>query len=205
MMKENNIEKLVGENLNFVKSVANKYTGQGVEFDDLVSEGYMAMVQAAQKFDGSRGSHFIGYASPFIHKAMKQAIAQSGVCRVPKNLQKQVARTTNSTVSIDTPLNDNTHFTLLDVIVNKDALMADDSAAFSQMMKDLQNCIEDLDEREKEVIKKFYGINVGHLTLAAIGEDMGLKRERVRQIRDKALRKISKSATSKILKNFLRK
>ena len=200
-MKENNIEKLVGENLNFVKSVANKYTGQGVEFDDLVSEGYMAMVQAAQKFDGSRGSHFIGYASPFIHKAMKQAIAQS----VPKNLQKQVARTTNSTVSIDTPLNDNTHFTLLDVIVNKDALMADDSAAFSQMMKDLQNCIEDLDEREKEVIKKFYGINVGHLTLAAIGEDMGLKRERVRQIRDKALRKISKSATSKILKNFLRK
>lgn len=205
MMKENNIEKLVGDNLNFVKSVANKYVGKGVEFDDLVSEGYMAMVQAAQKFDGSRGSHFIGYASPFIRKAMKLAIEQAGVCRIPKNLKKQMPASPNSTVSIDTPLNDNTHFTLLDVIINKDALMADEHVAFEQMMKDLQNCIAGLDAREQEVIKKFYGINIGHLSLADIAEDMGLKRERVRQIRDKAIRKIRKNATSKVLKNFLRK
>ena len=65
-MKDNDINKLVSDNLNFVKAIANKYTGRGLEFDDLVSEGYMAMVQAAQKFDASRGTQFVGYAAPFI-------------------------------------------------------------------------------------------------------------------------------------------
>ena len=104
-MKENNIEKLVGENLNFVKSVANKYVGKGVEFDDLVSEGYIAMLQAAQKFEADRGTNFVGYAAPFIRKAMEQAITQqSGVCRVPKSDRKLMTRSANIAVSIDAPL-----------------------------------------------------------------------------------------------------
>ena len=205
-MKENNIEKLVGENLNFVKSVANKYVGKGVEFDDLVSEGYIAMLQAAQKFDTERGTNFVGYAAPFIRKAMEQAITQqSGVCRVSKSDRKLMTRSANSAVSIDAPLSEGTHYTLLDIIINKDALIADESTVFQQMMDDLQNCIATLDEREQEIIRKFYGIGIAHITLAEIAEDMNLKRERVRQIRDKAIRKIGKNAKTKILKSFLRK
>lgn len=97
-MKDNDINKLVSDNLNFVKAIANKYTGRGLEFDDLVSEGYMAMVQAAQKFDASRGTQFVGYAAPFIRKAMEQAIdQQAGICRIPKSEQVFTNRSAGST------------------------------------------------------------------------------------------------------------
>ena len=205
-MKENDINKLVSDNLNFVKSIANQYHGKGLEFDDLVSEGYMALIQAAQKFDTSRGTQFVSYAAPFIRKAMQQAIEkQSGILRVPKSACKTKARPASSTVSIDAPLGEGNRYTLLDILVNKDALLADENTAFRQMYSDLQTCLQVLDEREKEVVEKFYGIGKPHITLAEIGEDMGLKRERIRQIRDKALRKISKNAKTKALKTFLKK
>lgn len=205
-MKENAINQLVSSNLNFVKSIANDYCGKGVDFDDLVSEGYMAMVQAAQKFDTSRGTSFVSYAAPFIRKAMaKTTEEQVGACRIPKSERKFNRNATKSAVSIDAPLSENTHYTLLDILANKDALMADDNAIFQQMLTDLHQCLQVLDEREKEVIQKFYGIDKPHITLAEIGEDMSLKRERVRQIRDKALRKIAKNAKTKALKTFLKK
>lgn len=205
-MKDNDINKLVSDNLNFVKAIANKYTGRGLEFDDLASEGYMAMVQAAQKFDASRGTQFVGYAAPFIRKAMEQAIdQQAGICRIPKSEQVFTNRSAGSSVSIDQPLSEGSKVSLLDILVNKDALLADESTEFRLLMKDLQDCMAYLDEREKEVVEKFYGIGRAHVTLAEIGEDMNLKRERVRQIRDKALRKISKNAKTKALKVFLKK
>ena len=205
-MKDNDINKLVSDNLTFVKAIANKYTGRGLEFDDLVSEGYMAMVQAAQKFDASRGTKFVGYAAPFIRKAMEQAIdQQAGICRIPKSEQVFTNRSAGSSVSIDQPLSEGSKVSLLDILVNKDALLADESTEFRLLMKDLQDCMAYLDEREKEVVEKFYGIGRAHVTLAEIGEDMKLKRERVRQIRDKALRKISKNAKTKALKVFLKK
>lgn len=205
-MKDNDINKLVSDNLNFVKAIANKYTGRGLEFDDLVSEGYMAMAQAAQKFDASRGTQFVGYAAPFIRKAMEQAIdQQAGICRIPKSEQVFTNRSAGSSVSIDQPLSEGSKVSLLDILVNKDALLADESTEFRLLMKDLQDCMAYLDEREKEVVEKFYGIGRAHVTLAEIGEDMNLKRERVRQIRDKALRKISKNAKTKALKVFLKK
>lgn len=200
------IEKLVSDNLNFVKAVANQYVGKGLDFEDLVSEGYIAMLQAAQKFDVNRGNKFVSYASPFIHKAMEKAIEeQAGICRIPKTEHKFTNRTSGESVSIDEPLGANSKFSLLDIIANKDALLADESTEFRLMLKDLQDSMAFLDEREKEVVEKFYGIGRAHVTLAEIGEDMNLKRERVRQIRDKALRKISKNAKTKALKVFLKK
>ena len=205
-MKDKDMNQLVSENLNFVKSLANQYRGKGLDFDDLVSEGYMAMVQASQKFDASRGTQFVAYAAPFIRKAMEQAIdQQAGLYRVPKSERKYAPRSASKAVSIDAPLSVGNQYTLLDVLINKDALMADDNVGFRQMLDDLTDCIATLDDREKEVVQKFYGIGKPHVTMAEIAEDMGLKRERVRQIRDKALRQIGKNAKTKALKAFLKK
>jgi len=206
-MKDNDMNQLVSENLNFVKSLANQYKGRGLDFDDLVSEGYMAMVQASQKFDTTRGTQFVAYAAPFIRKAMEQAIEQqAGLYRVPKSDRKFATRSASkAAVSIDAPLSVGNQYTLLDILVNKDALMADDNVGFKQMLTDLLECIDVLDERAKGVVQKFYGIGKPHVTMAEIAEDMGLKRERVRQIRDKALRQIAKNAKTKALKTFLKK
>ena len=202
--KDNN--DIVSENLNYVKSVANLYRGQGVEFDDLVSEGTLAMIMAAQKFDAGRGTQFVAYAAPFIHKAMQQAIEkQSALYRIPKDQKKYATRSASKAVSVDAPLSEGNKYTLLDILVNKDIEPTDDNVAFQQMLSDLENCVDALDERESRVIRKFYGLGTAHETLAEIADDMELKRERVRQIRDKALRKISKNAQSKVLKKFLKK
>ena len=176
-MTERETNKIVSENLNYVKSVANQYRGNGVEFDDLVSEGTLAMIMAARKFDETRGSQFVAYASPFIRKAMQQAIdKQSALYRVPKDQKKYAPRNAAKAVSIDAPLSVGNQYTLLDILVNKDAKMADDNTAFTQMLNDLERCVEELDERDRTVISKFYGIGTAHETLAEIAEDMQLKR-----------------------------
>lgn len=205
-MTEKEINNLVNDNINYVKSVANQYKGKGVEFDDLVSEGTLAMIMAAKKFDTNRGSQFVAYASPFIRKAMQEAIdKQVAVYRVPKDQKKFAPRGTGKAVSIDAPLSVGNQYTLLDILVNQDAKLADDNAAFAQMLEDLKKCVAQLEEREQAVITKFYGLGVAHETLAEIAEDMQLKRERVRQIRDKAIRQIAKNTKSRVLKSFLRK
>lgn len=205
-MKEKDINQLVSENLNYVKSVANRYRGKGVDFEDLVSEGYMAMVNAAQKFDDTKGTQFVAYAGPFIRKAMELAIEQqAALYRIPKSERKLMPRSANKAVSIDAPLSIGNQYTLLDILTNPDIEQADDNVAFRQMLADLKASLGVLEEREQEVVRKFYGIGIAHVTLAEIAEDMNLKRERVRQIRDKALRKMSKNTTSKILKSFLKK
>ena len=171
-MEAKNINQLVTENLSYVKSLANRFKGKGVDFDDLVSEGYMAMTQAAQKYDTERGTQFIAYAAPFIRKAMEQAIKQqSASYGMPKDGHQQLNK------KLSRPL----------------------------ISEDLKAAIEILDEREREVIRKFYGIGCPHIPMADIAEDMELKRERVRQIRDKAVRKMARQAKTKALKTLLRK
>lgn len=205
-MTERECNQMVSDNLNYVKSVANQFRGKGVEFDDLVSEGTLAMLSAAQKFDASRGTQFVAYASPFIRKAMQQAIEkQSALYRIPKDQKKYAPRSASKAVSVDAPLSAGNKYTLLDILVNSEIDQADDNVAFQQMLNDLNQSLDVLDERESEVIRKFYGLNIQHETLAEIADDMQLKRERVRQIRDKAIRKISKNASSKVLKSFLKK
>lgn len=205
-MKDKDLKQLVTENLNYVKSLANRYRNKGVDYEDLVSEGYMAMVQASAKFDPSRNTQFVAYAGPFIRKAMEKAIEQqASLYRVPKDVRKLAPRSASKAVSIDAPLSIGNQYTLLDILVNKDSLMADNHAEIQQMLQDLQDCLSQLDSREQEILSMFYGIGRAHITMAEIGENMGLKRERVRQIRDKAIRKMSKLAKTKALKMFLRK
>lgn len=189
-MEMNDINLLVSENLNYVKAVANQYRGHGVEFDDLVGEGYLAMMQAAQKFDSSRGTNFVAYAAPFIRKAMEKMLPQT---------QNKVQK------SIDAPLSATNQYTLLDILNDKDAEQADDNTILKMVRNDLLNALNALDARDKEVIMRFYGIGTPHLTMIEIAEQMDLKRERVRQIRDKAIRKIAKNAHTKALKAFLKK
>lgn len=205
-MKDKELELLVTENLNYVKSLAHQYRGKGVDYEDLVSEGYMAMVQASSKFDASRNTPFVAYAAPYIRKAMDKAVEQqANLYRVPKDIRKLAPRGMGKAVSIDAPLSIGNQYTLLDILANKDALMADNHAEVQQMLQDLQACLDVLDPREREVITQFYGIGRGHITMAEIAENMQLKRERVRQIRDKAIRKMAKCAKTKALKMFLRK
>ena len=126
-MTEKEINKLVSDNINYVKSVANHYRGNGVDFDDLVSEGTLAMLTAAQKYDAERGSQFVAYASPFIRKAMQQTIdKQAALYRVPKDQKKHAPRNAAKAVSIDAPISEGNKYTLLDILINKDAQPADD-------------------------------------------------------------------------------
>ena len=119
-MTEKEINKLVSDNINYVKSVANHYRGNGVDFDDLVSEGTLAMLTAAQKYDAERGSQFVAYASPFIRKAMQQTIdKQAALYRVPKDQKKHAPRNAAKAVSIDAPITEGNKYTLLDILINK--------------------------------------------------------------------------------------
>lgn len=162
-MKDKELELLVTENLNYVKSLAHQYRGKGVDYEDLVSEGYMAMVQASSKFDASRNTPFVAYAAPYIRKAMDKAVEQqANLYRVPKDIRKLVPRGTGKAVSIDAPLSIGNQYTLLDILANKDALMADNYAEVQQMLQDLQVCLDTLDSREKEVVTQFYGIGRSH-------------------------------------------
>lgn len=205
-MEAKNINQLVTENLNYVKSLANRFKGKGVDFDDLESEGYMAMTQAAQKYNQERGTQFIAYAAPFIRKAMEQAVKQqSASYGMPRDEHQQLHKRVSHPLSIDAPLSANNKYTLLDILINKDALSDEENSYFRLITEDLNAAIETLDEREREVIRKFYGIGCPHIPMADIAEDMNLKRERVRQIRDKAVRKIARQAKTKALKALLRK
>ena len=205
-MEAKNINQLVTENLNYVKSLANRFKGKGVDFDDLVSEGYMEMTQAAQKYNQERGTQFIAYAAPFIRKAIEQAVKQqSASYGMPRDAHQQLHKRVSRPLSIDAPLSANNKYTLLDILINKDALSDEENSYFRLITEDLNAAIETLDEREREVIRKFYGIGCPHIPMADIAEDMNLKRERVRPIRDKAVRKIARQAKTKALKALLRK
>jgi len=205
-MTEKKSNQIVNENLNYVKAVANHYMGKGVEFEDLVSEGTLAMIMAAKKFDASKGTKFVSYAAPFIRKALQRAIdQQAAVYRVPKDLRNLAPRGSKSTMSVDAPLSVGNQYTLLDILANKDVEQADDNMAFQAMRKELKANADLLVGREQEIIKRFYGLDTQHETMAEIAADMGLKRERVRQIRDRAIRKMHHNCRSGVLRSFLRK
>ena len=237
------LEKLTKANLRFVVSVAKQYQNQGLTLPDLINEGNLGLIKAAQRFDETRGFKFISYAVWWIRQSILQALAeQSRIVRLPLNKvgltnriskaysqleqefereptpeelgflldmdPEEIAATLGIAarhVSMDQPLSDSEDGTLIDVLINHHAEKTDDALAFKASLKtEIDRSLSTLTERQKDVIRFFFGIGVDHaLSLEDIGEHFNLTRERVRQIKDKAITKLRSASRCKLLKTYL--
>ena len=237
------LEKLTKANLRFVVSVAKQYQSQGLTLPDLINEGNLGLIKAAQRFDETRGFKFISYAVWWIRQSILQALAeQSRIVRLPLNkvgltnriskaysqLEQEYEREPTPEelaffldmdpveiaatlgmagrhLSMDQPLSDSEDGTLIDVLINHNAEKTDDALAFKASLKtEIDRSLSTLTERQKDVIRFFFGIGVDHaLSLEDIGEHFNLTRERVRQIKDKAITKLRSASRCKLLKTYL--
>ena len=185
------LNRLVEANLRFVVSIATQYKGKGLQMDDLVSEGNIGLMKAASHFDPDRGTRFVNYAVVHIRQMIEKAIAR-------KTLKRNSGDLPLKATSVDAPLGHRTNMNLLSVLVNQDAPIADERVHSEAIEEAIEFALGVLDERESRVVNAFFGINQEHETMAEIAEDMDLKRERIRQIRDKAIRKLRKAYKSRL-------
>ena len=235
------LEKLTRANLRFVVSVAKQYQNQGLSLPDLINEGNLGLIKAAEKFDETRGFKFISYAVWWIRQSILQALAeQSRIVRLPLNqvgsLNKinkafsrfeqenerrpspeeladsldlpaekvaDTLRVSGRHISVDAPFVEGEDNSLLDVLVNDDSPIADRTLINESLSTEEERALSTLTERERDIIKLFFGINTQEMTLEEIGEKFGLTRERVRQIKEKAIRRLRHSSRSKLLKTYL--
>ena len=235
------LEKLTRANLRFVVSVAKQYQNQGLSLPDLINEGNLGLIKAAEKFDETRGFKFISYAVWWIRQSILQALAeQSRIVRLPLNqvgsLNKinkalgkfeqenerqpsteeladmidipkdkiaDTLRVSGRHVSVDAPFVEGEDNSLLDVLPNDDSPSADRGLTNESLGTEIERALQILTVREREIIKSFFGIGCQEMTLEEIGERLDLTRERVRQIKEKAIRKLKKPAASKLLKTYL--
>ena len=235
------LEKLTRANLRFVVSVAKQYQNQGLSLPDLINEGNLGLIKAAEKFDETRGFKFISYAVWWIRQSILQALAeQSRIVRLPLNqvgslnkINKALSqfeqknerspsneelsemidipqdkisdtlRVSGRHVSVDAPFVEGEDNSLLDVIPNDDSPMADRGLVNESLSTEIERSLQILTTREREIIKSFFGIGCQEMTLEEIGERLDLTRERVRQIKEQAIRKLKKPSASKLLKTYL--
>lgn len=199
------IDKLTQANLTFVVSMARQYKDRGLAMEDLVSEGNIGMLQAATRFDGREGKRFVTFAAPYIREAIEKAIDQQSLLyRVPKDVMDAArARQIGRPLSIDAPVGGSAELSLGRVIPDKNASHPDENLYDGLLKDELVKLLDQLDSREREVVQRFYGLGVASLTMAEIGKELGLKRERVRQIRDKAVRHICRLTHNSGLKTYL--
>ncbi|NLU39892.1 MAG: sigma-70 family RNA polymerase sigma factor [Bacteroidales bacterium] len=235
------LEKLTRANLRFVVSVAKQYQNQGLSLPDLINEGNLGLIKAAEKFDETRGFKFISYAVWWIRQSILQALAeQSRIVRLPLNqvgsLNKinkafskfeqeherkpspeeladtlelpadKVADTLKVSgrhISVDAPFVDGEDNSLLDVLPNTDSPNADKKLIMESLSREIDRALATLTERESDIIRLFFGIGCQEMTLEEIGERFGLTRERVRQIKEKAIRRLRHTSRSKLLKSYL--
>jgi RNA polymerase primary sigma factor len=235
------LERLTKANLRFVVSVAKQYQNQGMSLPDLINEGNLGLIKAAEKFDETRGFKFISYAVWWIRQSILQAIAeQSRIARLPLNQVGSVNKinrmlskfeqeherrpsaeeiseqtdipedkvgeallASGRHISVDAPFVDGEDNSLLDVMVNDDAPMADKELVIESLRSEIETVLKLLSERERNVVKAFYGIDGPELTLEEIGHKFGLTRERVRQIKEKAIRRLRANTKNALLKAYL--
>lgn len=237
------LEKLTKANLRFVVSVAKQYQNQGLSLSDLINEGNLGLIKAAQRFDETRGFKFISYAVWWIRQSILQALAeQSRIVRLPLNkvglsnkiskaysqLEQEFEREPSPDelatileinteeveatlgvaarhVSMDAPFIDGEDNSLLDVLENPNASSADEELDHhDSLRREIERSLSTLTDRQKDVIILYFGIAVEHpMSLEDIGEKFGLTRERVRQIKDKAITKLRTTSRSKLLRNYL--
>ena len=235
------LEKLVKANLRFVVSVAKQYQNQGLSLPDLINEGNLGLIKAAEKFDETRGFKFISYAVWWIRQSILQALAeQSRIVRLPLNqvgslnkISKALSKfeqenerkpsaeeladeleipvdkisdtlkVSGRHISVDAPFVEGEDNSLLDVLTNEDSPMADKSLVNESLSKEIDRALSTLSDREKEIIKMFFGIGTQEMTLEEIGDKFGLTRDRVRQIKEKAIRRLRQNSRSKLLKSYL--
>ena len=181
------LNRLVEANLRFVVSIARQYQGKGLSMEDLVSEGNIGLMKAASRYDATRGLRFAGYAVVHIRRQIEKALkAESAEQRVE-------SRANGETRSVDAPLGAKSNMSLLSVLVDANAPMADARVYNSSVERAVEYALTSLNDRESHVVNAYFGIGHENLTMAEIAEDMGLQRERVRQIRDRALRRMRKA------------
>ena len=235
------LEKLTRANLRFVVSVAKQYQNQGLSLPDLINEGNLGLIKAAQKFDETRGFKFISYAVWWIRQSILQALAeQSRIVRlplnqvgslnkinkaqgkfeqefgrlptsdeladilgVPKDKIADTIRVSGRHVSLDAPFVEGEDNNLLDVLENEESPAASKGLVSESLNKEIERALSTLTPRERDIIKYFFGIGCQEMTLEEIGEKFNLTRERVRQIKEKAIRRLKVSSRCKLLKSYL--
>ncbi len=235
------LEKLTKANLRFVVSVAKQYQNQGLSLPDLINEGNLGLIKAAEKFDETRGFKFISYAVWWIRQSILQALAeQARIVRLPLNqvgslnkISKALAKFEQENerrpsseelagliglpvekigdtlkvqgrhISVDAPFVEGEDNSLLDVLVNDDSPMADKTLVNESLSKEIDRALDTLTPREKDIIRMFFGIGGPERTLEEIGQEFGLTRERVRQIKEKAIRRLRQNSRSRLLKSYL--
>lgn len=190
---EKAVNILVESNLRFVLTIANGYRDQGIAYDDLVGEGNMGLLKAAKRFSPYPGKRFVKFAAPIIRDAIERHIEQhSGLYKVPRAEASSAEMRLSHPISVDAPIpaGSNNNFNLLNLLENANSPYADKAFEDADAQAHLERVIRVLDERQQRVISLLYGIGCDRVTMAEAGALMGLKRERVRQIRDAALRKL---------------
>lgn len=236
------LKKLVKANLRFVVSVAKQYQNQGMSLPDLINEGNLGLMKAAQRFDETRGFKFISYAVWWIRQAILQALAeQARIVRLPVNKigsinrinrafarleqeyerepssqeiadmlemipedVKESLKTNGRTVSMDAPLSSEEDNTMYDVIQSIDTPSPDKNLINESLAYEIERALSTLSARESKVLKLYFGLGMKHpFTLEEIGEELNLTRERVRQIKEKAIKRIQFTTRCRILKTYL--
>ena len=198
-------DRLVSANLRFVVSVAKQYQHQGISLTDLINEGNMGLVKAAEKFDETRGFKFISYAVWWIRQSIMEALAvKSRIVRVPLN-QVGIAGKDGRSTSIDAPISEDDDNSLADMLSSDDDNARSDSSLDRESMNlfisDLLK--EVLNDREQRIITESFGIGRMEKSLEEIADEMGMTRERIRQVKEKALRKIRNSKYAVSLRQYL--
>lgn len=181
------LNRLVETNLRFVVAIARQYQGKGLSMEDLVSEGNIGLMKAASRYDATRGLRFVNYAVVHIRRQIEKAL------KAESSEQRVESRPGGETRSVDAPLGAKSNMSLLSVLVDTNAPMADARVYNSTVERAVERALTSLNDRESQVVNAYFGIGQDSLTMAEIAQDMGMKRERVRQIRDRALRRMKKA------------